>query len=547
MKIIRVILAEAAAQRRKLVAVASLSGIANALVMYLVGSVVQTPESLDMRQVFLFFLAIGLYAFGARYTYNRMGDLIEALLYRLRVRLIGKLQRADLQSIEHLGTAEIYARITENMATISTAGGMIAHLLQSMVIVVAGTLYLIWHSATAFAAVALLFISGFGLYGSGLTAVREHLALLAQTRVIFLDSLTDLLKGFKELKHSRKRAQQLGADITAEALDLRNGSVRVNRLLDNSWVFVNCVLYVVLAALVMVVPQHLHLNSEAIAKVVPAVLLTWGPLLGIVRGYGEYLRSSQALDEIESLEAKLDSAVRPAAAAERAEPAWQGPLTAIEACDLQYQYPADSGGEGFRIGPLSLTIESGKIVFVVGGNGSGKSTLLKVLTGLYLPTAGTLRVNGVAVEADNAAAYRELISAVHSDFHLFKKLYGFFEVPDDTVRRLLVEMKLDGKTDFRGHGFTKRDLSTGQRKRLAMIAALVEDRPLLVLDEWAADQDPEFRRYFYTEMLPALRQRGKTIVAACHDDRYFHCADQVIAMDEGQLRTIRSKRKSRNE
>lgn len=540
MKILRVILAEAGTQRRKLVAVASLSGIANALIMYLVGALVQAPDSLDLGQLFLFCLAIGLYAFGARYTYNRMGQLIEALLYRLRLRIIGKLQRADLQGIERLGTAEIYTRITENMATISTAGGMIAHLIQSLVIVVAGTLYLVWHSTTAFAAIALLFASGLGLYGSGIAAVHDHLRVLSQTRVVFLDSLTDLLKGFKEGKYSRKRTQQLGADITAEALDLRNRSNQVNQLLDNGWVFVNCILYVVLAALVMIMPHHLHLNAEAIAKVVPAVLLTWGPLLGIVRGYGEYLRSNQALNEIEALEAKLDAAVNPGSVQECSEPAWQGPLVSIEAKELQYRYPDSSDGEGFCIGPLSLTIPSGLIVFVVGGNGSGKSTLLKALTGLYLPTAGTLRVNGVLVRAENVAAYREMISAVYSDFHLFKKLYGFFEVADEQVQRMLVEMKLDGKTGFRDHGFTNRELSTGQRKRLAMIAALAEDRPLLVLDEWAADQDPEFRRYFYTELLPALKQRGKTVIAACHDDRYFHCADQIVAMEEGQIRPLRN-------
>ena len=134
------------------------------------------------------------------------------------------------------------------------------------------------------------------------------------------------------------------------------------------------------------------------------------------------------------------------------------------------------------------------------------------------------------------AAYREMISAIHSDFHLFKKLYGCLDVAEEAIGRMLVEMKLDGKTAYRDHGFTSRELSTGQRKRLAMIAALAEDRPLLVMDEWAADQDPEFRRYFYMEMLPALKARGKTVIAACHDDRYFHCADEIVTMEEGRIR-----------
>ena len=81
--------------------------------------------------------------------------------------------------------------------------------------------------------------------------------------------------------------------------------------------------------------------------------------------------------------------------------------------------------------------------------------------------------------------------------------------------------------------FSTLDLSTGQRKRLAMVAALLDDKPIYIFDEWAADQDPGFRRYFYEGLLGELKARGKTVLAVTHDDRYFGVADRVVKRGEG--------------
>ena len=160
-------------------------------------------------------------------------------------------------------------------------------------------------------------------------------------------------------------------------------------------------------------------------------------------------------------------------------------------------------------------------MFIVGGNGSGKSTLLRVLTGLYPVHGGELRVDHVPVTPESVAAYRALFSAILSDFHLFDRLYGLEDVPADLIARLLREMELDHKVGVADGRFSTLDLSHGQKKRLALIVALLEDRPVLVFDEWAADQDPGFRRHFYEDILPGLKREGRTVIAATHDDRYF--------------------------
>jgi putative ATP-binding cassette transporter len=202
---------------------------------------------------------------------------------------------------------------------------------------------------------------------------------------------------------------------------------------------------------------------------------------------------------------------------------------------VEYAYPAAPGERPFVLGPIDLTVRRGEVLFIVGGNGAGKSTLLRLLLGLYPPCRGQLLVDGREIGADDVSAYRELIAPVFSDFHLFQALYGIQTVDDREPAELLKWMEMDGATSVRGGRFERTDLSAGQRKRLALIAALLEHRPILALDEWAADQDPGFRRKFYREVIPALKARGLTVVAITHDDRYFDVADRHLRLEEGML------------
>ncbi|MCI5116129.1 MAG: ATP-binding cassette domain-containing protein [Candidatus Electrothrix sp. AX1] len=200
---------------------------------------------------------------------------------------------------------------------------------------------------------------------------------------------------------------------------------------------------------------------------------------------------------------------------------------------IKFSYPKQDGPEQvFSVTIDELNIKSGEILFIVGGNGSGKSTLMKVLTGLYPPEQGTVSIDGQSISITD---YRDMFSAVFSDFHLFDRLYGLEGVDENRVGELLKITELEGKTQYEQGKFTVQDLSTGQRKRLALIIAMLEDRPIFVFDEWAADQDPYFRRYFYEDILPSLKKQGKAIIAVSHDDRYFHLADKVVRMDYGRI------------
>ncbi|HTU58305.1 MAG TPA: ATP-binding cassette domain-containing protein, partial [Polyangiales bacterium] len=240
-----------------------------------------------------------------------------------------------------------------------------------------------------------------------------------------------------------------------------------------------------------------------------------------------------ALNKVEELEL---AAYAPEFA--RDVPVQERTFDQLELRAVHYSYPArDGDGDGgFAVGPLSWTLQRGEIVFVIGGNGSGKSTLARLLSGLCEPTGGELRLDGESIEPARYASLRGLFSAVFSDFHLFKHVLGAEGAADaDAAGEWLERLGLREKVAIADGRLSDLKLSTGQRKRLALLLGVLEDRPILLLDEWAADQDPMFRRVFYLEILPQLKAAGRTIVAITHDEAYFGVADRILKLDSGRL------------
>jgi putative ATP-binding cassette transporter len=208
----------------------------------------------------------------------------------------------------------------------------------------------------------------------------------------------------------------------------------------------------------------------------------------------------------------------------------------IEIAGLVHSYRREGQPHGFALGPIDMTLHPGEIVFIIGGNGSGKTTLGKLVTGLYVPEQGEIRVDGEPITAANRESYRQLFAAVFDNALLFDSLWGIGGADlDERARRYLRQLELDQVVTVTDGVFSTTQLSRGQRKRLALLTAYLEDRPIYLFDEWAADQDPVFRKVFYLELLPELKRQGKTVVAITHDDRYFAGADRVIKLEEGKV------------
>jgi putative ATP-binding cassette transporter len=207
----------------------------------------------------------------------------------------------------------------------------------------------------------------------------------------------------------------------------------------------------------------------------------------------------------------------------------------LQLADVRYAFPSVDGAAPFQLGPVNLSIKQGDITFIVGENGCGKTTLIKLLLGLYTPQQGEIRVNGETIDARNRDDYRQLFTTIFADYYLFDDVVqGDMQIPED-ANKYLQRLEIAHKVSVKDGNFTTTDLSTGQRKRLALVNAWLEERPVLVFDEWAADQDPTFRRIFYTELLPDLKRLGKTIIVISHDDRYFDMADQLVRMESGRV------------
>ncbi|MGK4008332.1 cyclic peptide export ABC transporter [Sorangium sp. So ce1036] len=541
MTIVDLIIEESGAERGRILAAACVAGVTSMLVLIGANVLAGAPGLAGLPAMGLFALVIVGHYLCAKHMYYRTAAVVESALHRIKIRIVGKLEKVDIQGVERIGTAEIYDGITDNLSVVSNYASLIAAFLQSVFILAFAVLYIAWLSLPTFIAVTSLLAVGYAIYRNRAKGIERYLQRLGDARLVFFDRLTDLLKGFKEVKLSRRRGRDVRADIVRSSEALRGFNVKTGAMNSDNFIFATGNLYALLGVIVLVVPQYADVGSSALVDIVAGILFLWGPVTMLVAGAPAYIRSNVALDRAGALEEKLDRAIQETQVALDVEDPWKDGIGAIAARGVEFEYASEDGDSTFRIGPLDVDIAQGEIVLLVGGNGSGKSTALKVLTGLYPPTRGELLVGGIRVDPDNVAAYREKISAIYTDFHLFAKLYGLLDVDPAEVHRLIAQMDLQQKTSFEDKGFTNRNLSTGQRKRLAMIVALLEDRPVCVFDEWAADQDPEFREYFYVELLPSLKQRGKTVIAVSHDDRYFHCADQVIAMEYGQIRSVNKR------
>jgi putative pyoverdin transport system ATP-binding/permease protein len=203
-----------------------------------------------------------------------------------------------------------------------------------------------------------------------------------------------------------------------------------------------------------------------------------------------------------------------------------------------HTYHTDNEDSNFVLGPIDLTLYPQELVFIVGGNGSGKSSLLKIITGLYAPESGEIRLDGKLITDQNREWYRQHFSVVFADFYLFDELLGLENTKtnlDKQAQEYLKLLKLQHKVNIENGKLSTTLLSQGQRKRLALLTAFLEDRPIYLFDEWAADQDPTFKEVFYKELLPSLRDKGKTVIAITHDDHYFSGADRIIKLDYGKI------------
>ena len=532
MKFLRLLLAEAGQNRWRLMASVFLSGSAMALMMSIVNTVAdgKPHEGINFFTFFLFVICALTVVTMQSYSLNLTSVLSERIVERLRVRFASLVRRGELDGLEAIGPVKVYDTVVRETTIISESAGMIIYALSSVIALMLASVYIALLSFLSFVVVCSLLFAWVYFFRLSQRNSREVMVQAHAAESRFFALLAHLLYGFKEVKLHTPRGDDLERVYLGEASrSAETSKVLAARQLNGGLKVSFSIFYLLLGTAVFALPQYLD-DTQAAMKVVYVVIFMFTTVDSINRAYPLLAKVNLALDRIDDLEKQLVMA----AAADPDPATLPSHFTSVALHGVTYVHSV-AGEQTFSLGPCDLELRPGELIFLVGGNGSGKSTLTRVLTGLYKPSSGSITWDGQLVTELNASRYRNLFSAVYSDFHLFDRVYGMGDIPPERVSDLLTHVGLDQKTKFENSRFTFTELSTGQRKRLALVVALIEDRPIYVLDELSADQDPGFRKRFYEEFLPALKAKGKTLIVVSHDDRYFGSADRILHMEDGRL------------
>jgi putative ATP-binding cassette transporter len=459
----------------------------------------------------------------------------QGTLFDLRMKICRHILATPLKRLEELGEHRLLAILIDDVSTVSATPAILSVCCINIAIVIGGVCYMAWLSPPVLLLVCGLIVVGAVTYHLPVRKAVRYFALTREGADELFSHFRALVMGAKELKLNRRRREV----FTSETLHNTATSLRRNYFAGTaiyaaatSWGQI--LVFIIIALTVFTAPTLYRLDAPVLMGFTLTLLFLMAPLQVILNTMPNLARIGVALKKIEALAPLLERAaneVEPATA-----PDAKLVLEHLQFTEVAHSYRREGESESFTLGPLNLELSAGELVFVVGGNGSGKTTLAKLLTGLYVPEVGEVRLNGQLVTDENRSCYREHFSTVFSDFYLFQNLVGLEDVRlDEEARRYLTSFHLDHKVEIKDGLLSTVNLSQGQRKRLALLMAFLEDRPCYLFDEWAADQDPLFKNIFYLRLLPDLKSRGKTIVVISHDDRYYHIADRLIKLEAGKI------------
>lgn len=461
--------------------------------------------------------------------------LTQRSLYDLRLWLSRRILRAPLQQLESQGIHRLMAALTDDIASVAHAHQAFPIVFIEGSVALGALIYV--GSLSSALLLLLLFLLGLGL-GVFFLAQRRSLRwmqLARQADDALFGNFRALTEGYKELKMDARRRSAFLRDelgVTADLLRTRNTAGLTISIFG---AHASQVLIFIAIGLVLFTPQLLaNAGAETATAWTLAILFIMGPIMAIANSLPALGQGLVALRNLEALGLSLRQ--EPMNEAQRRfSPASERPGV-LEFVGVKHRYFSRHGEQDFAFGPLDVRFEPGELVFVIGGNGDGKTTMALLLLGLLHPESGEIRLDGETIGEGQRDAYRQNFSAVFADAFVFESLLGYGD-PHSIAQaeKLIVELKLNHRLALEDGRFTTTDLSRGQRKRMALLAAYIEDRPFYVFDEWAAEQDPVFREVFYKEMLPRLKARGKTIIVITHDDRYYHLADRLLRLEAGKI------------
>ncbi|MCT9074067.1 cyclic peptide export ABC transporter [Cupriavidus gilardii] len=472
--------------------------------------------------------------------------LNQTVLASLRGHIAGRLLASPYAELERVGPGRGLALLGEDTNQVATLLVALPFVVMNGTIVLGCLAYLAYLSWQVFLFALVAVLTGSICYRLSRKRSQRYLRDAGKWHDVLIERFGAIFAGAKELKLHRQRREAFASGPLAEAID----AVRTNRTQGLSLLYLSLTIgstlfFAVIGIILFVVQRPLGADTAVASGYTLVFLYMMAPLEGLLNSLPQLNLARIAYQRIADTTGPL--AVEPSlpdAAGERQ------PFVELELRGVTHRYFRDGEDGAFTLGPIDLSLRAGEVVFLVGGNGSGKTTLAKLLVGLYAPERGSVLLNGEPIaDAADHERHRQQCTAVFSDFHLFDSLLGAAAgeggdgknvagctALDARANELLARLQLQHKVTVRDGAFSTRALSQGQRKRLALVAACLEDRPVIVLDEWAADQDPAFKAVFYREIVPALRAQGKAVLVISHDDRYFDAGDRIVRLEQGRIR-----------
>ncbi len=460
-------------------------------------------------------------------------QLAHRVTFKLRLELSARILDAPLQHLEKLGAPRLLATLTDDVSVIASALIATPMLAVHIVVVITCLAYLGWLSLPALLGVFVFLIFGVLCYQIPLRRALSYLGAGREELDALLKHFRALIDGGKELKlHRTRREAFFHEQLEHTALSFRSKASTGDAIYALTASFGHLLIFILVGLLIFALPVLQPTPSVTTIGYTLVILYLMPPLEVIMNALPTLGRANIALQKIQTMGLSLA-----AESVDRSTSIGLQPngYQSLKLQAVTHSYHSEDG-DGFTVGPVDLSFRPAEIVFLIGGNGSGKTTLAKLLTGLYAPDEGAIYLDGEKITDGTRDQYRQLFAAVFSDFYLFESLLGLNAgALDEQALQYLRRLQLDRKVQVIDGVLSTTDLSHGQRKRLALLTAYLEDRPFYVFDEWAADQDPLFKEIFYLRLLPELKARGKTVVVISHDDRYFHVADRILKLNYGKM------------
>jgi len=515
-----------------------MAGISYAMALASINSmmkhVTDGNDSVKIHLLVLFVISGLLHIYFKRFSVNNGTIAAENVVRNVKVAITQKIRKSELLVIENMEKGTLYNRLTESTDVISQAAPPLFLAMEALFSLFAILCYIIYLSFTGFLLIASIAVMMFFSYSRRIRFAMEKLKQSEVQEEALFGHLNDVIGGFKEIRINYKKNRDVFADIESISKETALQKTAASTAIDNSLVVLILTYFIILIGVIFILPVLGISEKDTITSLVASLLFLWGPMVMVFILSRQFTLLRNSIKNINDLDAKLDN---PKPELLRHPPA-PSDFTEIAFNGVEFCYRNGEGEILFKVGPIDLSFVKGEVVFITGGNGSGKSTLMKLLTGLYYPEpGGYVTLEKQKITSTTYPLYREYFTTIFTDFHIFDKLYGLEDIDEKKVNDLLRKMDINHKTQYHDNRFTNIQLSTGQRKRIAYISTLMEDKPIHVFDEWAADQDPEFRKKFYNLFLDDMRAMGKTVIAVSHDDHYFHTADRIIKMDEGKIVT----------